>query len=119
MSEKKDNYMKTEHDIRNAVDDDDFDDNQYGGNMGKGKNLKNSTTPVLDNFSRDLTKMALDGKLDPIVGREKEIERVSQILSRRKKNNPVLIGEPGCVDGETIITIRKTSNENGHETINI
>jgi len=54
-----------------------------------------SNTPVLDNFGRDLTKMAEDGKLDPIVGREKEIERVSQILSRRKKNNPILIGEPG------------------------
>lgn len=54
-----------------------------------------SKTPVLDNFGRDLTKMADSGKLDPIVGREKEIERVSQILSRRKKNNPILIGEPG------------------------
>ncbi|NLJ07151.1 MAG: ATP-dependent Clp protease ATP-binding subunit [Sphingobacteriales bacterium] len=54
-----------------------------------------SKTPVLDNFGRDLTKLAEDGKLDPIVGRETEIERVSQILSRRKKNNPVLIGEPG------------------------
>jgi len=54
-----------------------------------------SKTPVLDNFGRDLTKMAEDGKLDPVVGREKEIERVSQILSRRKKNNPILIGEPG------------------------
>lgn len=54
-----------------------------------------SKTPVLDNFGRDLTRMAEDGKLDPIVGREKEIERVSQILSRRKKNNPILIGEPG------------------------
>ncbi len=54
-----------------------------------------SNTPVLDNFGRDLTKMAEAGKLDPIVGREKEIERVSQILSRRKKNNPILIGEPG------------------------
>ena len=54
-----------------------------------------SKTPVLDNFGRDLTKMADLGKLDPIVGREKEIERVSQILSRRKKNNPILIGEPG------------------------
>jgi ATP-dependent Clp protease ATP-binding subunit ClpC len=54
-----------------------------------------SKTPVLDNFGRDLTKMAESGKLDPIVGREKEIERVSQILSRRKKNNPILIGEPG------------------------
>jgi ATP-dependent Clp protease ATP-binding subunit ClpC len=54
-----------------------------------------SKTPVLDNFGRDLTRAAEDGKLDPIVGREKEIERVSQILSRRKKNNPILIGEPG------------------------
>jgi ATP-dependent Clp protease ATP-binding subunit ClpC len=54
-----------------------------------------SKTPVLDNFGRDLTKQAEEGKLDPIVGREKEIERVSQILSRRKKNNPILIGEPG------------------------
>jgi ATP-dependent Clp protease ATP-binding subunit ClpC len=54
-----------------------------------------SKTPVLDNFGRDLTEMAEVGKLDPIVGREKEIERVSQILSRRKKNNPILIGEPG------------------------
>lgn len=60
----------------------------------KGADPK-SKTPVLDNFGRDLTKMAEAGKLDPIVGREKEIERVSQILSRRKKNNPILIGEPG------------------------
>ena len=60
-----------------------------------------SKTPVLDNFGRDLTKLAEDDKLDPIVGREKEIERVSQILSRRKKNNPVLIGEPGV--GKTAI----------------
>ncbi len=59
------------------------------------KNSKNSKTPVLDNFGRDLTNMALGDKLDPVVGREKEIERVSQILSRRKKNNPLLIGEPG------------------------
>jgi ATP-dependent Clp protease ATP-binding subunit ClpC len=60
-----------------------------------------SKTPVLDNFGRDLTKLAEEDKLDPIVGREKEIERVSQILSRRKKNNPVLIGEPGV--GKTAI----------------
>ena len=58
-------------------------------------------TPVLDNFGRDLTKMAIEDKLDPIVGREKEIERVAQVLSRRKKNNPVLIGEPGV--GKTAI----------------
>ncbi len=59
------------------------------------KTNKKSKTPVLDNFGRDLTEMAEEGKLDPVVGREKEIERVSQILSRRKKNNPLLIGEPG------------------------
>lgn len=59
------------------------------------KGTKKSKTPVLDNFGRDLTAMADEGKLDPVVGREKEIERVSQILSRRKKNNPLLIGEPG------------------------
>ncbi len=61
----------------------------------KKKQTAKSKTPVLDNFGRDLTKYAEEGKLDPIVGREKEIERVSQILSRRKKNNPILIGEPG------------------------
>ena len=69
-----------------------------GGNPSGGsgtKTVKKSTTPVLDNFGRDLTAMAEEGKLDPVVGRKKEIERVSQILSRRKKNNPLLIGEPG------------------------
>jgi ATP-dependent Clp protease ATP-binding subunit ClpC len=59
------------------------------------KKTDKSKTPVLDNFGRDLTKLAMEDKLDPIVGREKEIERVAQVLSRRKKNNPVLIGEPG------------------------
>ena len=66
-----------------------------------GKKIEKTKTPVLDNFGRDLTKLALDDKLDPVIGREKEIERVAQILSRRKKNNPVLIGEPGV--GKTAI----------------
>ncbi|MCC6864748.1 MAG: ATP-dependent Clp protease ATP-binding subunit [Ignavibacteria bacterium] len=65
------------------------------------KKPERTKTPVLDNFGRDLTKLAMDDKLDPIVGREKEIERVAQVLSRRKKNNPVLIGEPGV--GKTAI----------------
>lgn len=69
--------------------------NPYGQQPGKGKTAKKSKTPVLDNFGRDLTAMAEANKLDPVVGRTKEIERVSQILSRRKKNNPMLIGEPG------------------------
>ena len=64
-------------------------------NTPAGKTNKKSKTPVLDNFGRDLTELAEEGKLDPVVGREKEIQRVSQILSRRKKNNPLLIGEPG------------------------
>lgn len=73
------------------------------GSSGResGKSSEKSRTPVLDNFGRDLTKLAEDDKLDPIVGREKEIERVAQILSRRKKNNPILIGEPGV--GKTAI----------------
>lgn len=83
-------------------DDEDDDKSSFGGGGGsssssgprKGADTK-SKTPVLDNFGRDLTKLAEDNKLDPIVGRGKEIERVSQILSRRKKNNPILIGEPG------------------------
>ena len=68
-------------------------DSAFGESSSKGS--KKSKTPVLDNFGRDLTVMAEAGKLDPVVGREKEIQRVSQILSRRKKNNPLLIGEPG------------------------
>ncbi|MDE3058899.1 MAG: ATP-dependent Clp protease ATP-binding subunit [Bacteroidota bacterium] len=68
---------------------------------GGEKKQDKSKTPVLDNFGRDLTKLAAEGKLDPVVGREKEIERVAQVLSRRKKNNPVLIGEPGV--GKTAI----------------
>jgi ATP-dependent Clp protease ATP-binding subunit ClpC len=95
-------------------DDDDFidmpsadafpDDAADEDNRGQGasfsssteeKKSKKSSTPVLDNFGKDLTKVAIDGDMDPVIGREKEIERVSQILSRRKKNNPLLIGEPG------------------------
>jgi len=68
---------------------------------GSAKKSDKTKTPVLDNFGRDLTKLAIDDKLDPVIGREKEIERVAQVLSRRKKNNPVLIGEPGV--GKTAI----------------
>ncbi|MEP5338250.1 MAG: ATP-dependent Clp protease ATP-binding subunit [Algibacter sp.] len=76
-----------------ASSDDTSKDNVF--NTPAGKTNKKSKTPVLDNFGRDLTAFAEEGKLDPVVGREKEIQRVSQILSRRKKNNPLLIGEPG------------------------
>lgn len=76
--------------------DDDKSKNPFeGSKSSKSAGSKKSKTPVLDNFGRDLTALAEEGKLDPVVGRKKEIERVSQILSRRKKNNPLLIGEPG------------------------
>jgi ATP-dependent Clp protease ATP-binding subunit ClpC len=78
-----------------AAGDDDFREEESSFSQPKKVSDIKSKTPVLDNFGRDLTKAAEDGKLDPIVGRDKEIERVSQILSRRKKNNPILIGEPG------------------------
>jgi len=82
---------------QNPSDDDPYakDDDNPGMGTAKKTGDSKSKTPVLDNFGRDLTRAAEEGKLDPIVGREKEIERVSQILSRRKKNNPILIGEPG------------------------
>jgi ATP-dependent Clp protease ATP-binding subunit ClpC len=84
-------------------DEDEFEDQDRLGNNGNDSRRSTTTqthrasgkTPVLDNFSTDLTQAALEGKLDPVVGREKEIQRVTEILSRRKKNNPILIGEPG------------------------
>jgi ATP-dependent Clp protease ATP-binding subunit ClpC len=83
------------NEIKNAFDNfgdtpDEFDDKGFGGKKKRGKKAT-----ALDNFCRDVTKAVEEGKIDPIVGREKEIKRVSQILARRKKNNPVLIGEPG------------------------
>ena len=79
-----------------STDEDDMEkEDSFSSSSSKKTSDSKSKTPVLDNFGRDLTRFAEDDKLDPIVGREKEIERVSQILSRRKKNNPLLIGEPG------------------------
>lgn len=107
-----DNKNETPHIVDSSYSDDDDEGDLASGNgptggRGRGsgespiegasrkKGETKSKTPVLDNFGRDLTKMAEEGRLDPIVGRQKEIERVSQVLSRRKKNNPILIGEPG------------------------
>jgi ATP-dependent Clp protease ATP-binding subunit ClpC len=95
---------ETNPDLRNEMPDDEgFEDEDKASQQrrGQGGSKSKSHTPVLDNFGRDVTKQAEDGKLDPIIGREKEIERVSQILSRRKKNNPILIGEPGV--GKTAV----------------
>jgi ATP-dependent Clp protease ATP-binding subunit ClpC len=89
-------------------------DSMESDGKGKTKTSSDNSTPVLDNFSRDLIKLAEEGKLDPVIGRDREIARIAQILSRRKKNNPIIIGEPGCVLGETIIDIEKVSEVSTH-----
>ena len=94
----------TKNELRFTDDDEDDEEMKNFQSSSSSKQSNNAQTatrkaandtPVLDNFGTDVTKLALDGKLDPVIGREKEIERVAQILSRRKKNNPILIGEPG------------------------
>jgi len=108
LSELDIDYMSVRRTIENDTPsskadfprEDDDEMQGFGGGQGRGQgqapgSKSSSETPVLDNFGIDLTKAAEEGKLDPIVGREREIERLAQILSRRKKNNPVLIGEPG------------------------
>jgi len=87
------NYERVKEEISRVL--------QGGETAAAGATKEKSKTPFLDHFGRDLTAMAREGKLDPVIGRGKEIERVVQILSRRKKNNPVLIGEPGI--GKTAI----------------
>ena len=97
MTPNNDDFLDNLPRAESFNDDSGQDDSLKEGTFASpaNKSNKKSKTPVLDNFGRDLTEMAEEGKLDPVVGREKEIERVSQILSRRKKNNPLLIGEPG------------------------
>ena len=103
-------YVRQEQDFASNVDpyaqapsdqDDPYEEEDQPSRYQQRKGASKSRTPVLDNFGRDITKLAEEDKLDPIIGRENEIERVSQILSRRKKNNPILIGEPGV--GKTAI----------------
>jgi ATP-dependent Clp protease ATP-binding subunit ClpC len=104
-------YVRQEQDFSSGIDpyaqgpsdqDDPYEEEEgQAGRYQQRKGGAKSRTPVLDNFGRDITKLAEEDKLDPIIGRETEIERVSQILSRRKKNNPILIGEPGV--GKTAI----------------
>ena len=88
-------YQNPKAELPGSPADDEREENFSSGGSSRKPSDSKSKTPVLDNFGRDLTKFAEEGKLDPIVGRQAEIERVSQILSRRKKNNPILIGEPG------------------------
>ena len=95
------NYENVKTELVNILTGKPAPGGQQQARQQQEKKADKSKTPVLDNFGRDLTKLAHEDKLDPIIGREKEIERVAQVLSRRKKNNPVLIGEPGV--GKTAI----------------
>ncbi len=110
-SKPGDPYAQAPSDQDDPYEEEESQSSRYQQRKGSTK----SRTPVLDNFGRDITKLAEEDKLDPIIGRENEIERVSQILSRRKKNNPILIGEPGVgktaiVEGLALrITQRKVS----------
>jgi len=101
---------------RSAFEDDEIfdDENQQGrsgSGSGSGKNKRKgkSKTPALDNFSRDLSEMARLGKLDPVVGRDDVIDKIIQILNKRKKNNALIVGEPGigkCICKDTKVTLR-------------
>jgi ATP-dependent Clp protease ATP-binding subunit ClpC len=111
------NTPKAESFNDDSGQDDSLKDGGFNTPSSGNKTNKKSKTPVLDNFGRDLTEMAEEGKLDPVVGRDKEIERVSQILSRRKKNNPLLIGEPGVgksaiAEGLALRIIKKKVSRN-------
>jgi len=101
---------KLENDIKNSLPfNNDDEPTNLGGDKNKKVKKENSKTPVLDNFCRDISKMADEEILDPVVGRSVEIKRVSQILARRKKNNPILIGDPGvgkCVTSDTKVVMR-------------
>lgn len=114
LDENSDNelFPKMGADFTDDEDDEAPENANYQNNTNTQQVRQSTDTPVLDNFGVDMTKAALENKLDPIVGREKEIERLSQILSRRKKNNPILIGEPGVgksaiVEGLAIRIIEK------------
>ena len=102
----------TEEGIKSAIDD-----------LRKGVKIKSQEMSgginAISKYTRNLNDLVKAGKLDPIIGRDAEINRILQILSRRTKNNPLIIGESGCVDGDTIITIRKISNDTTHENIEI
>ncbi len=100
ISDGHENLFDPKDEIPGSSGNEEADDGPFGGEIKKSTDSK-SKTPVLDNFGRDLTKLAEEDRLDPVVGREKELERIAQILSRRKKNNPVLIGEAGV--GKTAI----------------
>ena len=111
-------YDSQINNINNSAADDEDDDKGLFGKKETNKPIDSkSKTPILDSFSKDLTKYAEESKIDAIIGRDKEIERAAQILGRRKKNSVILLGQPGCVDGETLITVRKVSDCGTHNIV--
>lgn len=94
-------YKKYRKQIESSIEPVENDDDNEKFRKPKSKTNKGNETPILDNFSIDVTKRASEGKIDPVIGRDEQIERVAQILARKKKNNPVLIGDPGV--GKTTI----------------
>ena len=113
----KENFM--ENNIRNSFQNDDYGNDENYENNEHQENERKSDESIIDKFGIDLTKKAKKGEIDKVVGRYKEVDRMIQILSRRKKNNPVLIGEPGCVVGDTLIKVKKISEDTNHENIEI
>lgn len=119
VMDNKNNFQnETNHNMDDAMDE----DFQEPERFRKTKKKQESKTPVLDNFCRDISKAVEKGQIDPVIGRLKEIKRISQILSRRKKNNPVLIGAPGtgkCFISDTQVVMKNNlTNEVIHITIN-
>jgi ATP-dependent Clp protease ATP-binding subunit ClpC len=111
-------YNDYKTNIINSIEpfDNESDDNSFRKPKPKSGN-KSNETPILDNFSIDVTKRASEGKIDPVIGRDDSIQRVAQILARKKKNNPIIIGDPGCVLGDTKIKVKKISDISIHNFI--
>ncbi len=117
LKSMKINYKEYRNNIVNSTEPVDSDgENNFKKPKPKSGN-KNNETPILDNFSIDVTKRASEGKIDPVIGRDESIQRVAQILARKKKNNPVIIGDPGCVLGDTKIKVKKISDISIHNFI--
>lgn len=103
----------------NKITDIDYNEilNEVKNSIKHNETNMDETELMVEKFSTDLTELAKNNQLDPVVGREKELHRIAQILSRRKKNNPILVGHPGCVDGDTLITIKKIDDTDKNHTI--
>jgi ATP-dependent Clp protease ATP-binding subunit ClpC len=118
LKSSKVSYKKYKDNIVSAIEPmENEDENKSRERNNKPKSSKSNETPILDNFSTDVTKRASEGKIDPVIGRDESIQRVAQILARKKKNNPVIIGDPGCVLGDTKIKVKKISDISIHNFI--